>query len=167
MLFVILAINSSFADAQKGLLWQIDKPGLTSSYLLGTIHSEEPRIKQVLSAIHPRFKKAKSITLEMQMDTPTIRKLTQAMFFVGGKSLEQVIGKSLYAQVVKALNKYGMPPMMAKTLKPWAVIAILSTPIPKTGEFMDLLLYKKAMKLQKTVHGLEEMEEQLAVFEDL
>jgi uncharacterized protein YbaP (TraB family) len=167
---VILATNTLFAGdvtSQKGLLWQIDKPGLTPSYLLGTIHSEDSRIRQVLSAVHSYFRQADTITVEMQMDVPTIMKLTKAMFFVRGQSLDKVLDRSLYAKVVTAFKKYSIPPRITKTFKPWAVIATLSTPIPKTGEFMDLLLYKEAKKLQKPIYGLEKVEEQLAVFEGL
>lgn len=170
LIFIILTTKSLFASdpaPQQGLLWQIDKPGLTPSYLFGTIHSEDSRVNQLPPVVQNRFEKADSVSLELLMDIPTILKSASAMFFAGEQSLDQIIEKQLYDQVVKALSKYDMPPTVVKRLKPWAVIATLSTPPIKTGEFLDLLLYKKAQQLQITTYGLEKVEEQLEVFEGL
>ncbi|MEN8219090.1 MAG: TraB/GumN family protein [Pseudomonadota bacterium] len=151
---------------QKGLLWQIDKPGLTPSYLLGTIHSEDPRVTQLPPIVRSRLEQADSVSLELQMDMSNMMKLATEMFFIGEQSLDQLIDKELFAQIVKAMHQYYIPPMLVKRLKPWAVIATLSTPPTKTGQFLDLLLYKKAQKLQIPTYGLETIKEQLAVFED-
>jgi hypothetical protein len=101
------------------------------------------------------------------MDIPTIMKSASAMFFTGEQSLDKILDKKLFAQVVKALQQYHMPPQMVKRLKPWAVMATLSTPPSQTGEFLDLLLYREAQQLQIPTYGLEKVEEQLQVFEGL
>jgi uncharacterized protein len=166
----ILATQSLLADestSQIGLLWQIDKPGSTPSYLLGTIHSEDQRVIQLPDAISSRFEKADSVSLELLMDIPTILKSTKAMFFQGDESLDQIIDKALFDKIVTIMQKYQMPPMMVKKFKPWAVVATFSTPPPKTGTFLDLQLYKKAQALGIRTYGLEKVEEQLAVFERL
>jgi len=171
LLFWFLLTNGGvFAEetlTQKGLLWQIDKSGLTSSYLLGTIHSEDQRVIQLVSIVRPHFKKANSVSLELLMDIPTILKSGNAMFFKDEQSLDQLVDNTLYTQIVEAMRPYQMPPMMVKKLKPWAVVATLSAPPPKTGIFLDLLLYQEAQKLQIPVYGLEKVEEQLAVFDNL
>jgi hypothetical protein len=166
----VLAMPSLFADdkvSQKGLLWQITKPGLTQSYLFGTIHSEDHRVNKLPPIVYSRFKQAKSVSLELLMDIPTIMKSASAMFFTGEQSLDKILDKKLFAQVVKALQQYHMPPQMVKRLKPWAVMATLSTPPSQTGEFLDLLLYREAQQLQIPTYGLEKVEEQLQVFEGL
>lgn len=170
LFFISLIANRLFADdlsSQKGLLWQIDKPGLTPSYVFGTIHSEDARVNQLPPIVRSRFEQADSITLEMLMDIPTILTAASAMFFKGQQSLDQFIEQTFYEQIVEVLRQYQMPPMVVKRLKPWAVIATLSTPPTKTGEFLDLLLYKKAQQLEKPTYGLEKVEEQLEVFEGL
>lgn len=166
---LILATQSLFAEgsSQIGLLWQIEKSGMTPSYLLGTIHSEDQRVTQLPDAINSRFEKADSVSLELLMDIPTILKSADAMFFKGEESLEQVIDKALFDKIVTVMQQYQMPPMMVKKLKPWAVVATFSTPPPKTGIFLDLQLYKKAQALGIKTYGLEKVEEQLAVFERL
>jgi len=153
------------SSSQKGLLWQIDKPGLTPSYLFGTIHSEDSRVTQLPPIVSSRFKQADSVSLELQMNMSNMMKVASAMFFVGEQSLDKLIDKALFDQIVKAMRQYYIPAMLVKKLKPWAVIATLSTPPTKTGQFLDLQLYQKAQQLQIPTYGLETIKEQLAVFE--
>ncbi|MFK5970961.1 MAG: TraB/GumN family protein [Candidatus Marithrix sp.] len=169
ILVCVLFTSTLFAtEVQKGLLWQVTKSGVKSSYVFGTIHSEDIRVNKLPKKIRSYFEKANSVALEMLLDMPTMLKVSAAMLITDEKqSLDKLIDKELFTQVAEALRKYQIPPIIAKKLKPWAVIATLSTPPPKSGDFLDLYLYKEAMKLEIDVHGLEKVEEQLAVFEDL
>jgi hypothetical protein len=170
LFLVILMAPNLFADetlSQKGLLWQIDRQGLNPSYLFGTIHSEDARVNQLPLDVRSRFEQADSVSLEVLMDISTMLKVAHAMFFMGDNSLDKLISKELYAKVVKALIEYDMPSIVVKKLKPWAVIVTLSTPPSKTGEVLDLRLYRKARKLQIPTYGLEKVEEQLNIFEDI
>ena len=168
LFLVIVMAPSLFADErQKGLLWQIDKPGLTPSYLFGTIHSEDARVNRLPFEIRSRFERADSVSLEVQMDLTTMLKVAKAMFFKGEASLDQLISKELYDKTVKALLKYDMPTMVVNKLKPWAVVVTLSMPPTQTGEVLDLQLYRKAQQLKIPTYGLEKVEEQLQVFEDI
>ncbi len=169
ILICVLFTSTLFAtETQKGLLWQIKKSGVESSYVFGTIHSEDIRVNKLPKKIRSYFEKANSVSLEMLLDMPTMLKASAAMLIMDEeKSLDKLIGEELFTQVTEALIKYQIPPIIAKKLKPWAVIATLSVPPPKSGDFLDLFLYKEAMKLEIDIYGLEKVEEQLAVFEDL
>jgi len=168
LFLVLLTAQNLFADeSQKGLLWQIEKPGLTPSYIFGTIHSEDPRVNKLPPIVLSRFEQAKSASFEILMDMPNLLKAASAMFFIGEQSLDKLIDETLYQSVVKALRQHQMPATMVKSLKPWAVIVTLSSPPMKTGELLDLLLYQKAQRLQIPTYGLEKVEEQLAVFDDM
>jgi uncharacterized protein YbaP (TraB family) len=170
-LFLVLltATQGVAADvlSQKGLLWQIDKPGLTPSYLFGTIHSEDPRVTQLPSPVRSRFEKASSASFELMMDMSTMLEATGAMFFTGEDSLDKLIDKALYQSVVDAMRQHQLPAFMVNRLKPWAVVVTLSTPPMETGKFLDLLLYQKAQQLQIPTDGLETVKEQLAVFDKI
>lgn len=170
LLIIALAAARLLADElslQQGLLWQISKPGSTPSYLFGTIHSEDTRVNQLPTIVNSFFEQAHSASFELLMDIPTLLKSASAMFFTGKQSLEQLLDKDIYNQVINALNQQGMPAEVANRLKPWAVIAMLNAPPAKTGEFLDLLLYRKAQQLKIPTYGLEKVEEQLRVFESL
>jgi uncharacterized protein YbaP (TraB family) len=170
LLIVALTTSRLWAEdlsSQQGLLWQISKADSTPSYLFGTIHSEDIRINQLPAIVNSSFEQADSATFELLMDIPTMLKSASAMFFTDEQSLEQLINKDLYNKVVKLLKPHSVPVDVAKRLKPWAVIVMLSSPPTKSGEFLDLLLYKKAQQLKIPTYGLEKVEEQLQVFEDL
>jgi uncharacterized protein YbaP (TraB family) len=54
-----------------------------------------------------------------------------------------------------------------RDFKPWAVVTLLSVPPAKSGEFLDMRLYRTALDNHKRMQGLETMQEQLAIFDQL
>jgi hypothetical protein len=152
---------------QQGLLWKIEKPEILPSYLFGTIHSEDPRVNQLPPIVRSNFEQADSVVLELLMDIPTMLKSANAMFLPEGQTLEQLLGKSWFAKAVQALRAYQMTQTVVNKLKPWAVVATLNMPPQKTGEFLDLQLYREAMRRKIPTYGLEKVEEQLAIFENM
>jgi len=169
ILCIVFSVQFAFADdIQKGLFWQIDQGKLAPSYIFATIHSEDARVNKLPDIITSRFEQADSASFEILMDLSTMLKASTSMFFVGEEqSLEKLLEADLYQQVVDAMKSYQMPAEVVSRLKPWAVIATLSAPPIKTGEFLDFTLYQKAVALDIPVYGLETAEEQLAVFEDI
>jgi len=167
LFFVACLANSVFADSflQKGLFWQIDKPGLTPSYILGSIHSDDPRVTVLPQIVREHFEQADSVSLELILDKRSLRKSARAILLKGNQTLDQLLGKELFDQVVKAARPYKIPAAFLKRFKPWGVIAILSMPPKKTGKFLDLLLYKEAQERNKRIYALEKIKEQLYVFE--
>ena len=149
----------------ESLLWQINKGSLKPSYIFGTMHSEDQRVLDLIPIISERFKQADNVAFEVLMDMPTMTKSANAMFILGDQTLDKLIDKQLFAQIVKALKPYKIPTNIVKYLKPWAVMIILNMPPSKTGKFLDLQLYKQAQELKLPTHGLETVDEQLAVFE--
>ena len=56
---------------------------------------------------------------------------------------------------------------LSEDWKPWAVMAMLSMPKPTGGMILDMVLNQRAQANGKPVSGLETMQEQLSVFENL
>ena len=162
---VLVAQTGSAAD--KGRLWRVESAQHQVSYLFGTMHSDDPRVTELPALVNAAFTGATSVTLEMELDEPSMQAMAGKMFLPESESLASILGDELYRQVVSALADYGMPAVLASRMKPWVVLMTLSVPPPKTGEFLDLLLYQRALQAGKTVHGLESAEEQIAVFEQM
>ena len=162
---VLVAQTGSAAD--KGRLWRVESAQHQVSYLFGTMHSDDPRVTELPALVNAAFTGATSVTLEMELDEPSMQAMAGKMFLPESESLASILGDELYHQVVSALADYGMPAVLASRMKPWVVLMTLSVPPPKTGEFLDLLLYQRALQTGKTVHGLESAEEQIAVFEQM
>jgi uncharacterized protein YbaP (TraB family) len=84
-----------------------------------------------------------------------------------GRSLPDVIGRSLYEQVAAVIATRGIPELVLNHMKPWAAAVTLSTPAPETGRVLDLMLYQDAVQQGKAVYGLETIQEQLQVFDTM
>ena len=52
-------------------------------------------------------------------------------------------------------------------MKPWAVATTISLPKPRTGQFLDLMLFQQAMAAGKPVYGLETAQEQMSVLDEM
>ena len=151
----------------KGLLWKIEAPGVAPSYLFGTIHSDDPRVTLLPAPVAKAFDASKRYVMEALIDGDGLARMAQAMYFNDGRTLEQVVGKPLYEQTLKALAARGAPTKGVEKEKPWAVMMVLSMPRPKTGQFLDFILEERAVRQDKPVSGLETLDEQIAVFNDL
>lgn len=166
LLLLIFVSGSALAD-QQGILWKIEGKGIAPSYLLGTIHSEDPQVLQLASTVSSQLDAARSFTAEMDLGLENAFSVAMSMMIQDGKELPELIGQSRFDKCVTVLAEYGMPEMMIRQLKPWAVMAQMSMPKPKTGEFLDRVLYERALQAQKPVYGLETYEEQVNVFDKL
>ncbi len=166
-LFVFLLLTLSqlaAAEFDKGILWQITKPGYQASYVLGTIHSDDPKVTNVPAAIQAKFKLARSFTAELDLNMSSMLAAQQQMLLPDGQNLQSLIGAQRYSQCVALLQNYGVPEMIVDRMKPWAIATQLSMPKPTSGIFLDLQLYQQAQQRGIPVHGLETVSEQMSVF---
>ena len=105
--------------------------------------------------------------MEVVLDATALIQLSTAMMLSGSSDLKGLIGEDLFDQAAQAMAEYGVPEMALMRMKPWAVATMLSAPRPKTGQFLDMLLYQQALAQGKEVGGLETAKEQIAVFDAL
>ena len=158
---------SNAASIQGGLLWRIDGGGADESYLLGTIHSSDSRVVRLRSAVSDALDRSERFIMEMEMDSSALMAFGGNMMMTDGRTLKDLLGSDLYTKVVAAMSDLGMPEMVARTLKPWAAMALLSMPKPSGEPFLDLVLQQRAAGAGKPTAGLETAQEQLSVFENL
>ena len=164
--FCLVAIAEPLRPS--GLLYRVQPPdGAATSYLFGTIHSEDPRVLDLPDQVLRTFANSPRLALEVIPDATAIIKAMVSMVYTDGRLLREVIPADLYRETAAALEALGMPEEAIKDLKPWAVVLLLSVPPSETGEFLDHHLYTRADAEGKSVLGLETMAEQLALFEDL
>jgi hypothetical protein len=152
---------------EAGLFWRVEKPGIRPNFLLGTIHVEDPRVLGMLIQVENPLASSKTFIMEAVLDQNALIKMSTAMVYTDGRTLRSVIGEPLFSKVANAAAQYGIGDFALNKMKPWAAFSILSVPKPKTGAFMDMVLYNKAKSQGKSVVGLETPEEQLAVFESM
>ncbi len=163
---VVFASNDNETQHGKGLLWRVVK-GETENFVFGTIHSGDPRALAVLDHVYPAFDGAKQFALEMDLSPLSGLKVAQAMLINDGQTLSDLIGDALYQKTLKIVVQHGIKKQVVKTLKPWAVMSVMSMPKQQSNTFMDKILYEKAHQQKKKVVGLETPAEQIAVFDAL
>ncbi|GMR07855.1 MAG: TraB/GumN family protein [Gammaproteobacteria bacterium] len=151
---------------EKGLLWEITRPGRASSYVFGTMHSEDPRVMTLPPSVQTSFDGSRSLTLEI-LPGPELRAASKMMFFTDEHTLASVAGERLYQEVVSAMAEYGLPDGIIVKMKPWAVFTMLSVPKPKSGIFLDMSLYRMALQNKMQTLALESVQEQLGIFDTL
>jgi len=155
------------AEGDSALFWSIGKDGGQAGYLLGTIHSEDPRVLDFPDDFIGQLKSNQVFAMEMVPDLPTLTRLTEYMHYQDGSTLESRIGPERYARLRLALSAYQVPADWIARMKVWAAMLTLSVPPPETGFFMDFSLSLRAAGAGLKVVGLETLEQQLSFLEDM
>ncbi len=150
-----------------GVFWRIDLPQRPSSFLLGTIHSADPRVTAIKPAVAQAFAQAPVFVMEMDLNVESFLTMGASMMFTDGRDLERLLGREDFRKLAVAVAQHGIPEQLLRRMKPWAVLALLSQPKPQSGVFMDMLLYQRATAAGKTIVGLETAQEQIAVFNQM
>lgn len=169
-LFCLLALSfttSTLASVGTGLLWRIHKPQQPPSFLFGTIHVDDKRVKNLNTEVTRRFDGSKTLCLEILPDRENQVGVGRAMLLNSGQLLDEILGESLFNRLSLRLNKLGMTPLESIHLKPWAAMVVLSRPKSYGGYALDEQLYQRGIHQYKKLCALETLQEQLAVFDSL
>jgi uncharacterized protein YbaP (TraB family) len=171
VLLLVLLLASGFgpvhAQQDSALYWTISRDGEPAGYLLGTVHSEDPRVLDFTEAFAGELGANQVFAMEMVPDLPTLTRLTEYMHYQDGTTLEQRVGAERFARVRAALAEYRVPPDWIARMKVWAAMMTLSVPPPRTGLFMDFSLSLRAAGAGLKVVGLESLGQQLSFLEEM
>jgi len=159
--------RANSGDFTRGLLWKIELQGTPPSYLFGTMHSSDPRIRQLPCPVQEAFDRSASYTMEMILNGAVFVSMAEVMFLPNGKTLRQIIGDDLHREVLEAFDDVGQNIAGIDHMKPWAVVMLLSTPGEQAGLFLDLALMGDAVRQNKATYGLESPREQFDTFDGL
>ena len=167
-LFVIVLLLSSgpvAAQPQHDVFWSIHDEAGRAGYLLGTVHSEDPRVLEFTEAFLDSLRGCEAYAMELVPDLPTMRRLLAYMELPEGESLLALLGPERFEAVKAAVAGYAVPDERLRRMKPWAAMMTLSLPPPKTGLYLDFSLSLRAAGFGADVSGLESLEEQLSFLE--
>jgi len=171
LLWVILQLLPTTLWAAQtftsGLLFRIQLAGSEPSYLFGTIHSEDERVLALPAVVREAFESTERVAVEITPDPNIAIESMIVMVYSDGRDLPMVVGDALYRRSVEAMARRGIPESVVRQFKPWAVAAMLSAPPAKTGLFLDFFLAQQAASAGREVIGLETLDEQLGVFDNM
>jgi hypothetical protein len=162
-----------------GLLWRIDKSGLASSFLFGTIHSTDESALEVAHRAAQSIHGANIVATELGGPIDTIEKANITAETLAKAldrdhdTFEAVAAVEDRAQIEKLIAGFGYPKAFAHHLKPWFLAILTAIPaceaereaqeLPEVDQF----LAQTAKDLGVKVVGLETVEEQLAAIANL
>jgi uncharacterized protein YbaP (TraB family) len=155
------------ASENRALYWSISRDSEAVGYLLGTIHSEDPRVLDFPDSFIEDLTSNERFAMEMVPDLPTLTRLTAYMQYQDGTTLESRIGRNRYERLKSLLAGYRVPDEWVQKMKVWAAMMTLSVPPPETGFFMDFSLSLRAAGAGLEVIGLETLEQQLSFLENM
>jgi uncharacterized protein len=167
LLLSLPALAAAAGSYDAGLLWRVDKAGSPPAFLFGTVHVDDPRVTRLPEAVSRRFDAAGEFTMEVIFDPAMLKTLAGRMLYADGRDLPQVAGAELFGKTAAAAGELGLPPEALRLFRPWAVAMLLIMPRPQHGDVLDVMLMKRAQEQKKSVHQLETVDEQIALFENL
>lgn len=138
-----------------------------SSWLFGTMHSDDPRVTRLPAPVLAAFDSAAVVVLEVVPDAAMQEASRSAMLLSPDQRLSEQLPQALYQEIVIALAERGIPQAAAERLAPWAVLLVISMPPASSAPVLDLVLFERAAQSGKPVVGLETIAEQLSVFQAL
>jgi uncharacterized protein YbaP (TraB family) len=151
--------------AAQGLVYRVQMEGRPTSYLVGTMHSEDERVTGLLTQFAPLIDRVDVVAVEMVPDAVAMLAVGAATLLPADQSLRTLIGDAQFAALTRAASGLGLPAEVLDRLKPWAAAVTLGLPQSRTGRFLDMEIYLHALAQERRVVGLETPAEQLAAFD--
>jgi hypothetical protein len=171
IVLILLTLGLTAEEILKNpFLWKVEKENQTS-YLFGTIHVPAPELAVLPMKVKKAIDTCAGVRTELDMNFMNQMKATQLMLRKDGKTLKQILPAALYLRTEKALKAVN-PALNLKPfsqLKVWALAATLElleeqmknpTLIP-----IDDVIFKYGEEQNKSVAGIETVEEQMSAFD--
>ncbi|SKA35640.1 TraB/GumN family protein [Consotaella salsifontis] len=163
----------------EGRLFEVTKPGLSPSYLFGTMHLTDPRVLELPAPVETAFNRASRLVIESTdiLDeakaSAAILTRPDLMTLPAGKTLDDFLKPDQREDLEKNLADHGVPYGSIRTLQPWFASVSLLLPACETARkaagiaVLDVDLARRAKAAGKPVDGLETAIEQLEAMASL
>jgi uncharacterized protein YbaP (TraB family) len=146
-----------------GLLFRVEAPGKPSSFIFGTLHSNDPRVTAVPAVVNQALAASRSLAPEILVAQSGTPELFEAAQFDDQRRLGDYFDAETLARIRSALGDAAPAPEVFVRLKPWAVLLLLAQPRAQTGgATLDEVLVETARRQRLHVIGLEMPQEQVA-----
>jgi uncharacterized protein YbaP (TraB family) len=145
--------------------FEITRSGEVVGYLVGTMHSEDPRVLAVLDDLAPLVADVDVVAIELVPDGATLLAVGAATLLPAGEVLSEWLGPQRFSALREVADQRGLPLALLERLKPWAAAVMLAVPPMEGGEVLDTALFLSAQAAARQVVGLETAAEQVQVFD--
>ena len=160
-LFGFLSFSQLSVATDQGLLWQVESAEGKVSYLLGTIHADDPRVTEFPPSLLEAFAQTDVFMME------TLPPRNPSVFLMKQGTVAEYLTEKEFDQVRELADFHSMHIEAAMKMKPWLLAVIFDLPKPKSLYSMDELLMAKAQDQNKMVLGLEATQAHFSVLDSI
>src|SRR5207244_5071853 len=122
-LIMAWAVASAAAEPfAQGLLWRLDKPGIPPSWVFGTLHSNDPRVRTLPAPVAQAFSRARTFAMEIYWSETEDEHFYEAMQFDDDRHLAALVGEEVYSRLRQELGAAALPEEVLARTKPWATL---------------------------------------------
>ncbi|MEM8816385.1 MAG: TraB/GumN family protein [Pseudomonadota bacterium] len=175
LLFALASEPASADTATPVTLWQVEGEN-NQVYLLGSVHLLRESDYPLPAIIDRAYEDAEHLIMELDMDdidpVATQAAVSRMGLLNDGRTLADVLGRVDYAKAERAARELDIPLKLLAGSEPWfAAITIEQMLLARMGfnplYGVEMAMLSKAQKDNKTVDGLETLEEQLGFLDGL
>lgn len=172
-LIIMLVWGPVRVHAQRAFLWEATSERGTM-YLLGSVHLLPQGTPVWSPAIEAVFDSTDVLVMEMDVQQASASAMTlmQQGLLSDGRTLSDVIGPDLMAELTPKLEALGPARGLVERAKPWFAAMLLSSTALTSAGFaaeagVDLQIAQRALQAGRPLHALETAQDQIAVFDTL
>lgn len=159
LLAVLFCFSSLGSATEKGLFWKAESPTGITSYLFGTIHTDDNRVTDFSPPIINAIKSVDTFMMEVADNRDS------SLFMLKDGNLSQYLTSDEFDQVRALADFHVMHLGAAMQMKPWLLAVVFDLPKPQTPFAQDNLLMTKSEDLLKDVVGIETPQEHFGVMD--
>ena len=157
---IVLCSFSIAAQAtDKGLFWKLESPTGITSYLFGTMHTDDNRVADMTPKMLDAMKSVDTFMMESEpAQDPSI-------FLMKDADLTTMLTQAEFDQVRQLADFHVMHMGAAMQMKPWLLAVVFDLPKPQTEFAQDNLLMAKSEDFGKEIKGLESSQEHFSIMD--
>lgn len=160
LFFVLLLGFMAAAHAQdRGLLWKLEAPSGKTSYIFGTMHSDDQRVTDLPPAAMQALLDSEVFLMELQPPQDP------SVYLMKNGRLDHMLTEKEFVEVIKLADFHSMHTDIATTMKPWLLAVIFDLPKPQSPYTLDAMLMSLAQSRSKPIRALETVEEHFTVLD--
>jgi len=173
---LVCTASGAAQEARKHFLWKVEGPGASVAYLLGSLHVLTAEYYPLSAEINKAFAASKTLVEEVDFDemndpAQMMNALGKAML-TDGRTLDQLVAPSTFAEVSKRAEKAGLPMIALQRMKPWLVAITLMAPTLQAAGFkaelgVDKHFFDRARAAGLKRQSLETLAYQIDRFDQL
>ena len=156
-MFAVLAFAAQATE--KGLFWKLESPTGKTSYLFGTMHTDDNRVAEMTPNMLEAMKSVDTFMMEAE---PT---QDPSIFMMKDASLPSLLTQAEFDQVRDLAEFHVMHLGAAMQMKPWLLAVVFDLPKPQTEFAQDNLLMTKSEDFGKEIKGLETSQEHFSMMD--